>query len=68
MGKRSVRMHTSEHRCPGEETREPVHRPVGESDRASEVWLALVVVALFVQALCFLTAVWVTALRGLPGW
>lgn len=47
----------------GEETPNLEHCVRGKSPDASEVWLALVVVALLILALCALTAVWVTAVR-----
>lgn len=68
MGKRSPGRRSNSCRCSGEETRDLEHRPVDEPDRPSEMWLALAVVGLLLLALCFLTAVWVTAWRGLPGW
>lgn len=50
---------------PGEETPDLEQRVPQNQGDASEVWLALVVVALLVLALCCLTAVLVTATRQL---
>jgi hypothetical protein len=48
---------------PGEETPDLEQRAAQNRGDASEVWLALVVVAVLVLALCCLTAVGVTAMR-----
>lgn len=50
-------------RVPGEVESKPEHRVPQERGDASEVWLALVVVALLILALCCLTAVLVTVGR-----
>lgn len=51
-------------RCPGEETPDLEHRVPQNRGDASEVWLALVVVAVLILALCCLTTVVVTASRN----
>jgi len=65
---RSKRRRTTRRRSSGEETPDLERRPADEPGGPSELWLALVVVALLILAICCLTTVWVTAWRGLPGW